>query len=369
MRLTFFLILLSLSSYSQNLLPIKDSRGYGYISLTGEKVLNTGELRGDFFYEGLAKFSFAGKSGYIDTTGNIVIQNIFDFANDFVNGRAIVSKDSMYGLIDKKGNFLIQPKFDRIYFQSSNRIAAKNSEGWDFYSLDGDRITNESFTEVWSYSEGFAAVKTHGRHPWKFIDTNGNYVNIPPSNNVYSGFNNGLAIIIDSNNKIRYINHEGIDPFNTAYFEASRFSEGLAFVKDSRHGKEYLIDTTGNRVSENEFETSWWFSEGCCGVETDSSYAIIDHKGQIVFESETIELRFFANGFGFFCDRSGDHIQWGIMNKNFEIISDKRFNAAFSKQSNKFIEYYFGEPGEHYLNGKRGYMDMKGEIIWEESKD
>lgn len=176
------------------------------------------------------------------------------------------------------------------------------------------------------------------------------------------GFQNGFAPVIDSTRKACYIDRTGKNLFNKYFYSVDGYNQGLAFVQESEN-KGHFINTKGERLNQKDYKNSWWFTEGFCGVSTDTSYLVIDTLGNELFESKNIELRFYCNGFGFFCDHSESIITWGIMDKNQNIISKERFVKAFYLYDLELIEVYIGDPSKFYAYGKRKYLSLEGKLI------
>ena len=215
------------------------------------------------------------------------------------------------------------------------------------------------------FKEGLAMVKDLSSRKYGFINKKGQVI-IPFSlTQVHSAFNDGFAAVSDSLRRNCYIDRTGKNIFNRHYYDVKGFSEGFAFVKENTE-LGYFINKKGKRISEHNFKSTWWFSEGLNGVKTDSSYAVIDRNHRIIFESKDIELRFFSHGFGFFCRHSDAPITWGLMDTDMNIISKLDFVKVFSIPNKDCIEFYLGDVRKWYGYSKKGYMNLKGGIIWKE---
>lgn len=319
------------------------------------------------FSDGRAIVFMDKKPFVINKQGNVDFPTPYDRIMPFVEGYAIYTVDNKMGVIDTNGAIILPSLYTEISHQGEGKIGLKKDGLWSFYSLDAKRLLNDiNYLSIGEFSENRAKVQCQKTRKYGFINELGE-LTIPCNLEwVTSPFSDGFAAVRDSNNRNCFLNKMGLNQFETYYDNVKRFSEGLAFVREAYDALGYFIDTLGNRNSARSYKTVWWFSEGFCGVETDSSFLVIDKNENTVFSSEKIELRFYADGFGAFCDHSGDQLTWGIMNTKQEIISDRRFTLLVNKTNSLFWEFYFGDPAKWYRSGKRGYINLNGTILWQE---
>jgi len=365
LTISFFILLIGNSAIGQNLLSFSEDGKYGFIDSSGQTVIEPKYLAAQQFSEGVAFVYENGKAGLINEKGKYLIEPLFDHASPFKAGVAIVVIDSLHGLIDQTGKYIIDPKFQRIYFQSEEKIGVKRNDLWGFYSTrTGLPLTEINYSIIGAFNEGLAMIQDKNTKKYGFINEVGE-IQIPCNLvSVYSNFQNGFAAVCDASRQNCFINRKGENAFNNNYYSVEGFHENYAFVKDMNYRSGYFIDTLGKRVSPQTFKNVWYFTEGFCGVQTDSSFAVINSNHEIVFESKNIELRVFSNGFGFFCDHSSDKITWGVMDTSMNILSEKRFVKLFDIPNKNFLEFYLGDANLWYGYSKRGYIDRKGEILW-----
>lgn len=362
-----YLFISTLSALSQgNLYHFQENKKTGYIDSLGDIVIHAQFDHGNHFSEGLAAVHWDGKVGYIDLKGNVVITAKFDHGFLFREGVAIVKVNSLYGLINRQGRYILKPIYQYIHFQNEGKIGVKQDNLWGFYTITGKKITGIKYKSIGEFSEGLAMVQSVDSHKFGFINSNGK-MHIPfVLTQVYSTFHNGYASVDDSLRRRCFIDLHGKNTFGMFYFNASGFSEGKAFVKTTYDSLGYFINTNGKRIFDHSFRNVWDFNDGFCGALMDSTYVIIDTVGNIIFSSPTIELRYYNGDFGLFCDHSGVNLTWGIMNRKQEIVSNQRFTLILSLPGGQFVETYFGDPAKWYGHGKRGYVDIKGNYLWQE---
>lgn len=180
------------------------------------------------------------KWGYITPTGEFSIPPAFDGASDFYEGLAAVKVDWARGYIDHNGELVIKPIFEAA----------------------GD------------FSNGRAIVRLEGET--RYIDKNGNILNnesVPPipAMVIEIGYNpryelhDGLMRFVEDQ-KYGYKDNDGNVIIKPQYFEATDFSEGLAYVKKGKTGSWSYIDTSGKTVIPANFRQAKPFHEGLAAV-------------------------------------------------------------------------------------------------------
>lgn len=352
---------------AQELYVFKHNDKYGYMDSAGVVVIESKFDQAEQFTEGFGVVYLNNKAGVINEHGKFILQPKYETINPFKNGVATFVKNKKYGLLDTNVKIILKPKYQRISFQSQGIIGLQQDELWSFYSLNQKKVlNNQTYLSIGAFNEGLAMVQDKETGKYGFINLTGD-LSIPlVFNLVYSNFSCGFSAVCDSNKLNCYINKQGENTFKKNFDGTNRFYEGRAFVRETYNSDGYFIDTTGNRITQNNYQSAWFYSEGLCGVQKDGIFLVIDKNENILFSSTTIELRFFADGFGHFCDHSSDKLTWGIMNKQFQIVNPMRFTQFLNDRSTSRLEFYFGDPNQWYGYGKRGYLNLNGNIIWEE---
>jgi len=202
---------------------------YGYIDKTGEYAIKPIYDKAINFQEGLAAVTIDEKQGFINNKGEIVIPLIYKLALPFKNGYAIVVKNEKYSFIDKSGNNPFSKEFDSLSEFSDGLARFEEGGKYGFIDMKGNVvikpfITPGSVVDWFSgneFSEGLCAVR-FGYDP-----------------NKKDEFNNG---------KYGYINKIGKVVINPIFDGAKSFKSGKAVVEID--GKSFLIDKSGNRISQ-----------------------------------------------------------------------------------------------------------------------
>ena len=154
------------------------------------------------------------------------------------------------------------------------------------------------YNEVYSFSEGLAAVSDSETHLYGFIDKMGNEVIPCQYNYIYHGFKDGIAVVSKSGDDRTLIDKKCKEIASFNYPFCGEFQDGLMPFMEETAEYDYnegYLDMTGKVVIPADFEISMcngpylcYFSEGLCGrydYETQKSF-FIDKTGKKVFECE-----------------------------------------------------------------------------------
>jgi len=351
----------------QELYVFKKEGKYGFMDSAGNTKIEAKYDAAEQFTEGFAVIYLNSKAGVINQLNELIVKPMYDNIKPYVDGFAVVTIQDKYGLIDTSGKIVLKPKYDWISFQAEDIIGLKEEELWSFYSLiERKKINRQTYKSIGVFSEGLASVQDVNTGKYGFINSTGDLIIPFDLTLVYSEFRYGFAAVCDSNRKSIYINKKGVNTFGKSFDSVHRFYEERAFVKDSYNSEGYFIDTAGNRISQNTYKSAWFYCEGLCGVKKDNNFLLIDKNEKVLFSSTTIEVCFISGEFFYFCDHSKDDLTWGIMNKQFKPITDVRFTEFLNDRSVSRLECYYGDPAKWYGYGKRGYLNIEGNMIWED---
>jgi hypothetical protein len=273
--------------------------------------------------------------GYIDETGNMVIEPQYPEAHEFSEGLALAAFGGGLGFIDHNGETEIEPKFSsaRSFSEGLAAVKPKDEVYWRYINKTGNYAIETDFLVIQSFSEGKARVwsANTSEEPQGFIDKTGEYVIPPELEGIeYFGgigdFNDGRALIakktyVEGALKIDYgfINSEGFVVIEPQFYEAGRFSEGLAAVDIA--GKWGYIDVNGNVIMEPYFDDAGIFNEGIAPVEIDGKWGYIDIHGDIAIEPQYEDAGIFSEGLA--AVKIGE--KWGYIDRNGNIIIDPQY--------------------------------------------
>ena len=240
------------------------------------------------FNEGLCFVKKDGKYGYIDTNGNLVIPCEYTSANSFMEGKAIVNySERGFTCIDKQGNVLYTKENLQVVWEGGYRdgmLAVYETEEYDCkYGFLDDKgemaipcffggkegLSYDNIEQgLFDFSEGYTCIEKYdydddgnSKLVTTFIDKQGNKKTFPytPYGGDYRDyrvFSEGLACVIDNNEKVGFMDKDGklVIPFKydtrLYYGEGASveqygiFNEGVALVRmGDRWG---YVDKNGN---------------------------------------------------------------------------------------------------------------------------
>ena len=205
---------------------------------------------------------------------------------------------------------------------------------WGYVDNQGKAKIGFNYDYAFPFHDGLAIVKK--KSGFGAIDSTGKEVIQCKFNYLGTNFSNGLCVYASgtpSHYKYGYINENGDVVIKAQYKYAKTFSEGLAFVEDSKSNKLY-INTKGEQVVvANDYDNAFNYHNGLAFVgkdigeniygENEFKYGAIDKKGNLV-----IDLKYdyvdFPNEMQF------DQLGYAIVSYEDNIrIIDKQENVVF----------------------------------------
>ena len=227
----------------------------------------------------------------------------------------------------------------------------KDEEGYRFLTYFGDDAFSQVFDCATDFSDGFARVSKAGQE--YFINTTGQKVFACDPNFCYGNFHNGLAYIVDKNQKIGYMNGVGQVVIPCIYSRATDFSDGFARV--SKAGQEYFIDTTGHKVFDCDPDMQYGnFHNGLAYIaDKNNKYGYVDKSGQVIIPCVYDYALDFSDGLV--------HVWQGEQEYFIDTTGQKVFDCVPD------LKYSYFRDGlarvENKENEKYGYIDKKGHLV------
>ncbi len=366
------------SPQEELLFPILQNNKWGFINSSGQVVIEPKFDTVDRFSENRAPFGSGsnGKWGFIDSTGQVVVEPRFDNAYPFFGGRATVKVGKRSGFIDHSGRE-VGGRFIQVSSFHEERAFGKGGDfQWRMFDLDGNRITNDSFSNAGGFSEGLAAFS--GRNYTKqagFIDREGKVVleltGILPDTQGY-GFRGGLAAVyvrrpfywhqfLDigrwGEDIWGFIDRTGKQVVPLKYDGVSDFSECLAtiWIND----KAGIINTSGQMIAQPQFNSIWSFSEGFAVVQdgefrsASTRYGYMDKTGKVVIEPRFSSADDFREGLAVV--QAVESGKKGYIDRTGRFVIEPQFdNAARFRGGLARVE----------IGDKLGYINPSGEFVW-----
>jgi hypothetical protein len=340
-----------------------------------------------FIFTGICSFSFCENlypindkkgGGYINKDGVIVLKQQYKFAGKFIDNYAIVqNKKLKEGIIDKKGNVIIDFKYDCLQNLSENFVIYKENKKYGFINIVKKEKSKAIFDNIKIFKEGLAAACIDGQ--WGFINQQGEFV-IEPKYYDVSNFSQGLAAISYSkHNTIGYINKKGIIviPFKDNDLEPKEFCEGLAPVVKGTDTACSYINTKGKVVLDktkiypiNAYCSP--FSEGLAVIyiynnENEVTTGFMDKKGKIKYaltfslpkNLEKDEFCVFENFSSGMAQITIDY-RTGYINDKFELVIPPIY---------EFARDFDGDLAYVKFEEKEGYINKKGQWVWSKPRE
>lgn len=237
--------------------------------------------------------------------------------------KEVLGAPNMYGLIDSTGAVILPAEYFSIGPINEGAFYVVKDGKYGFYDIRGKQLTPVQYDEAGSFHHGITWVKEKGKY--RVINRKGKYI----TNEFYDEVrqntwkNNDSIIGVSANRKFGYINYYGKTVVPFQYDEANMFlSEnkiGIRARKDSLWG---TFDAQGNVI--NPVEYAWLsypkYPGGYSWGLRRGKYYVLDSVGNETPLVADFMVKMDANGFAF-----------GY--------------------------------GHVYINGKRQYVNTKGEIL------
>ncbi len=297
----------------ENIFPIL-VRESNKIIILDENFNEIGQVKGDCnaedikirtgFSEGIAGLSVLidGEElcGYINTNGEWIIEPQYKCGGIFNKEKIAPVQDSeskLWGLINDKGEWVVGPKYSDCRRFTEDGVAKVENPETGLYGYIGSK--GELLNDDWYYSSsdfcgGYALVQKEKDGKAAYINIKGEYITdfiFDPSCS-QNGFSEGLAYVKEyGGDKYGYINGQGEYVLEPQYFDASKFSCGLAGVNILTNGKERVayIDKSGKIVIDDNGMSYYPFSKDGYAIVADHKthkYGMINTKGEWLFKPQ-----------------------------------------------------------------------------------
>jgi len=279
-------------------------------------------------------------------------------------------------------------------------IPVKSGKEFQYIDQEGKIVINPQFSEATIFREGLALVKTSGENQkYGYISEDGKFV-IPANYKKATVFSNGLAWVVSDNGAPTAINEKGEIKFTlTDAQKVNLFQEDLAAysVSDTSTSKsaissqsDGLLDgldeeLTATLAAELE-DTQNGINNIIGGKE---KWGFVDKEGKVKINPQFKSVGFFSNGI---CAIKNNEGKWGYIDKEGKIVINPQFDFAkefingvaiveaggksgvINKEGKYIINPQFSNitiDGDLFLisqDGKKGWCDDKGKIIYEAPK-
>lgn len=259
----------------------------GMYDFDGKELLITIFSDLGFPSEGLCAAKLDNKWGYESLEGETVIEYQFTYAGEFIDGIAPVSDSPLFnnglefndgcGFIDRNGSRIIPLEYSMGYhelpFVRNDGFIQLVIDGWGneaLFSKSGKRITPENayLLRLPDIIENGDLLPFKVNNDWDGndieIDSLCGYTNVDgeiiiEENYKSCGlFSEGLALVVNLNNEILFIDKTGEVIIETGliskypdYIRCCGFKNGVTLIEDYGEGESYVLQKNGKFILEN----------------------------------------------------------------------------------------------------------------------
>ena len=327
--------------------------------------LITGDLKwdvGDVFSDGLVKYRENGKWGYKNTSGDTVVWPRWDYAYNYQNGKAIVFDGALnekgkpdsgsYAVIDLQGNIvfpmttcydidLLEDEEDCVLVSYRN---AKREWEYELWNKNGERISEERWSNCYDATEGLMAVKKDEK--WGYVDIKTSKTVIDYLYDDVSPFSEGIACVAKTGLDHK-LNHFYIDRNGNTVID----NQGWNYAAPFENGSDITTVFQGTTLYDGELPEN-------------GKYAILDRNGNLLTDYIWDEALPYENGTCIVARNTDKGLKWGLVNEKAEITAELLWDKV-QYMSNGFAEVFVGKLDDrnNVESGKYGFIDAKGKQI------
>lgn len=331
-----------------------------------------------FNSENLYPINDKSGGGYINKDGVVKIEQKYGFTGRFEGNYAIVqAKDSKYGVIDKNGNVVVDFIYDDLKNLNENFVIYKKDAKYGFIDIVKNKKSDAVFDNIKTFKEGLAGAEVNKK--WGFIDKNGKYI-VEPRYYDVANFSEGLAAVSESKHTTSgYINKKGemVITFKDNILEPKEFKGGLAPVIQTDEKACSYINKKGKVIlnSKKLYPKKIYCGNFDGGVNVfyiddnprEITTGYIDKNGKIKYSMLFSIPKDVSEGeFSAFDNFSSDMAQYtldyrtGYMNKKFKMVIPAIY---------EFARDFVGDLAYVKFEDKEGYINKKGQWVWSKERE
>ena len=362
---------------------VRNGRYWGFINAAGEAVTPEQFLRAGDLHGGRAWVQVGSFFGYVDETGQMVIPAKYAQAGDFSQGVAVVREKRGTGVIDDRGKWVIPPKYYRIQAFKDSLAVVQDGAAFGLAKLDGDLLVKPKYKGLQAFSEGMAVFRDGmgygyldstgavaigaqyanagpfrcGLGPilekgrWGFIDSAGTVV-IAAQYLSVQGFHEGRAAV-RMGQQWGFINLKGELAVPASYDKVGNFSNGRAPVYLKDHGWGF-VNMDGTLVVPCKYEAVGHFQNGIVPVCLDRKWGLLNPYGVVVTLLKYDQIGSYEHGLA----KVKMTRCVGVVDEAGKVLAEPVFDSV------KFLQ----EVIQVEQNDRLGYLNLKGEWLWQPSK-
>ncbi|MBX2905013.1 MAG: WG repeat-containing protein [Taibaiella sp.] len=301
-------------------IPMQKGFAWGVVDIRNNKTVVP------FVYERLDATDFhgffrahaAGKEGIIDSANRKVLSNKYHNIKMLMPGFFAVGDGLGRNVLNSREEKILDNRLLSLTMNDEYLIISELGDRYQVIEINGNQITPLELDRPFKLVDGRINFEplpwdTTTKSTGRFYDIKHNkFIRVFPEKGKYkevASFHEGIAVVIDADGYLGYINKEGKEIAPCIFQEAGIFSDGRALVSiDNRDG---YIDKTGRLVIDTAYFDGETFSNGLARIHTQSGvgYILPDGTKKIlpVFEGG----RDFRDGRATVM-KAG---KWGVINK------------------------------------------------------
>lgn len=397
------------SNFSEGLAAVRSGGRYGYINSRGNFVI---PARFDYalpFSKGMAKVYVHGKPFFIDQRGNKLFRHHYKDIGEFnsYDCAVVVAKSGKFGVINRKGRLVADTAFAEIgeFVDGTAIVTGPNHEPYGETNEIGIIDTSGrwvvpygAYREIRRLDNGYILARVPAGADWAverewILNTQGKWLlALPYGGELLACYRDFVVVGLQKPEipgkpywrmEQQYtvaIDYAGKAVGDTSWSNIVPFSHTRMFVQKHHRNEWVLTDTRGNKITEqvyyrvftgptrNTSAPDVLFRDGLAFVQNSKGYGAIDTMGRFViaprafgFDIRTLTRRgdivFLHQGGS---DRYHHYTQTGFWNI--------RTGAVVKPVFDMLDMVNFGNGLAAVLvDGKRGYANSNGNIVWMES--
>lgn len=395
-----------LDGFSENLIPIKDENGVGFINTKGNIIVSTAWDSVMPFKSERAIVSKNGKYGLINNEGKIIVCPQYTFMEDCNNGLLLVKKDEKFGLIDVDGKMVLNLNYEWIYTFHDDMAMVRKGDKYGFIDKTGKLTIPIEWDSLGEFENGLASAININKNICGFINKNGivvtkvedyyfdeqakkikipyaqlfmpsegvaiyetvegdsGYVGIdgkiilPPQKVTLSSFKNGIGVIQKSDGTSTMIDKSGKVIANIDGYIQNSFSCNMSFAE--KNGKYAAVNSEGKLITDYVFTDFKECTENFAAVKTEKGkWGFINLEGRLIIADKWDYVTQFINGTSIAETSTAGITKYAIIDKDGKLVGNKTWGFVG--------KYEYGENANKFIlvseNKKFGLLDNAGNIL------
>lgn len=282
------------------LFPYKDTWNRYYVS-DGIVSLVSGAYNQNSFYDKETGQSTNDPIGFYSLDGKELFSGDYYGSTGFKDGYAFVTELHGSGFDD--------PEIKSYLIDETGQIALNLKNGFTETAYFGEGLYGTRFgtlTKAGSYSEGLIPCASYASQSdynygkaqsLFYIDNTGETVltlSVSDYSDIWSFYEGLAAVRSASTGKYGYIDPCGTLVIPCEYDSCGNFADGLAYV--SKSGKYGYINSDNENVIPFEYDSAFGTGSGLATVGKDGKYGLVDYNNNIVVPLEYDDISTYDNG-------------------------------------------------------------------------